>query len=377
MNFEWTAEQQAFRGRLKDVLKRELPPNYEAISRHGPACKEVTEFSMTFCPKLAAEGLLVPHWPKEWGGAGATAYEHFILGEEMWTAGEPRGGQYMNVNWIGTTLIKFGSEEQKQRYVPPMAKGTTLWCQGFSEPGAGSDLAALRTRAEKIDGGYRINGQKIWTSYAGLAEQCFLLTRTGEGKAGISIFLVPMDTKGITVREIPSLVGGGDIHEVFWDNVEVPDSARLGREGEAWSIITYSLSNERVGIPRYALAKRVVDRAVDYLKASGTFGRADIRVRAAQALAKCEAARMLTYRVLDDRTRGMPPGPEASVARAAVGAAERTATEFVIEFVPEALADADDLMFQHHQRAITASIAGGAAEIQLNLIASQLLRLPR
>ena len=110
MNFEWTEQQQAFRARVRDFIARELPPDFERRSKGGPASREVTEFSMRFCAKLADEGLLVPHWPKEWGGNGATAYEHFILGEEMWMAGEPRGGQYMNVNWIGTTLLRFGSE---------------------------------------------------------------------------------------------------------------------------------------------------------------------------------------------------------------------------------------------------------------------------
>jgi len=377
VNFEWTEQQNAFRARVRDFIARELPEDFEHLSRGGPASKEVTEFSMSFCGKAAKEGLLVPHWPVEWGGAGATAYEHFILGEEMWAAGEPRGGQYMSVNWIGVTILKYGTEEQKRKYVPPMAEGRTLWCQGFSEPGAGSDLASLRTRAERKGDRYVVNGQKIWTSYAGLAETCFLLTRTGQGKGGISIFLVPMDTKGITVREIPSLVGAGDIHEVFFDNMEVPESYLFGKEGEAWSIITYALSNERVGIPRYALARKAVERAVDLLKARGEFKRADVRRRAAQALAFCEAARMLTYRVLDDRARGLPPSPEASVARTAVAAAERNATEFVVEFVPEAISGADDLLLEHHQRAIVASIAAGAAEIQLNLIANQLLRLPR
>jgi len=377
MNFEWTEQQQTFRQRVRDFIERELPPDFEKVSRDGPGSNAVTDFSMTFCAKLAAEGLLVPHWPAEWGGTGGTAYEHFILGEEMWMAGEPRGGQYMNVNWIGTTLLKYGTEEQKKRYIPPMAAGKTLWCQGFSEPGAGSDLASLRTSATKVDGQYVINGQKIWTSYAAKAETCFLLARTAPGKSGITIFLIPMTTPGITVRPIPSLVGEGDIHEVFFDNVEVPESSILGKEGEAWTIVTYGLSNERVGIPRYALAKKAVNRAVDILKERGEFKRADIRRRAAQALAYCEAARMLTYRVLDDRARGLPPSPEASVARTAVGAAERNATEFVVEFVPEAMSGADDLLLYHHQRAIVAPIASGAAEIQLNLIASQLLHLPR
>ncbi|MEW5420926.1 acyl-CoA dehydrogenase family protein [Amorphus sp. 3PC139-8] len=376
MQLRWTDEQQAFRGRVRDFLARELPENFEELAHKGPASREIHEFSIDFCGKLSAEGLLVPHWPEEWGGSGATAYEHFILGEEMWIAGEPRGGQYMNVNWIGVTLIKYGTQEQKERYVPPMAEGRTLWCQGFSEPGAGSDLASLRTRAERRGDGYRINGQKIWTSYATFADTCFLLARTGEGKAGIAVFLVPMDTPGITVRPIPSLIGEGDIHEVFFDDVDIPETARLGEEGAAWEIITFALSNERVGIPRYALALRVIERAVERLKAQGDFTSELVRGRAARAVRACEAARMMVYKVLDDRARGQPPSPESSVARRAVITAERLTAEFVVEFVPECLAD-DKLIEAHHQRAIVAGIASGALEIQLNLIANHLLSLPR
>jgi alkylation response protein AidB-like acyl-CoA dehydrogenase len=378
VHLEWNDQQQAFRERVRDFLARELPADFEQMAGHGPASHGVTAFSMQFCQKLAGEGLLVPHWPKEWGGSDATAYEHFIIGEEMWAAGEPRGGQYMNINWIGVTLLKFGSEEQKHRYVPPMAEGRVLWCQGFSEPGAGSDLVSLRTRAERRGDEYVINGQKIWTSYASLAETCFLLARTGgEGKQGIAIFLVPMDTPGITVRSIPALVGEGDIHEVFFDDVVVPASARLGEEGQAWPIITFALSNERVGIPRYALARRALDRAVERLKARGDFARGDVRARAARAARTCEAARMLVYRVLDDRARDLPPSAAANVARIGTIGAERAVCEFVVEFVPEALSGADALLLAHHQRAIVPSIAPGAAEIQLNLIAGQWLGLPR
>ena len=188
----------------------------------------------------------------------------------MWIAGEPRGGQYMNVNWIGPTLIRYGSEAQQARYLPPIAEGRALWCQGFSEPGSGSDLASLRTRAVRDGDDYVVNGQKIWTSYAGLADTCFLLARTSDDrKAGISILLVPMDTPGITVRQIPSLIGEGDIHEVFFDDLRVPPSARLGEEGQAWEIVAYSLRNERLGIPRYAFARAALDRAVACSEGSG------------------------------------------------------------------------------------------------------------
>lgn len=384
MDFAWDDEHAAFRSTVREFLAANLPPDWEKLA-HGPASETQTKFSREFCAKLAKAGLLVPHWPASWGGRDADAWTALILAEEMWCVGEPRGGQYMNVNWIGPILMRFGSPEQQQRYIPPMARGESLWCQGFSEPEAGSDLASLRTRAERHGSSYRINGQKIWTSYAGAADTCYLLTRTGLGKNGMSLFLVPMDTPGITVRDIPSLIGEGDIHEVFFDDVEVPESAMLGAEGDAWTIVRAALALERVGIPRFALARRMLDRAVATLKADARgaardstdrFG-TDAYVQAARAGAACEAARMYSYQIIDQRCRGKLTGPEASAARYATVMCERLVAEFVVEHCPDALAGGDPLLLAHHQRAIVAGIASGAAEIQLNLIATDLLGLPR
>jgi alkylation response protein AidB-like acyl-CoA dehydrogenase len=282
----------------------------------------------------------------------------------------------MNVNWIGPTLMRYGTGQQQARYIPPMARGETLWCQGFSEPEAGSDLASLRTRADQHGADYVINGQKIWTSYAGLADTCFLLARTSPGKGGISIFLLPMDTPGITVRQIPSIIGEGDIHEVFFDDVRVPAEAMLGAEGQAWEIVRTALSLERVGIPRFALASRMLQRAVDALKEQRRFS-AGVIEQAARAHAACEVARLYSYNIIDQRCQGQPPGPEASAARVATVHAERLVNEFVVEHLPDALAGGDALLLAHHQRAIVAGIASGAAEIQLNLVATELLQLPR
>ncbi len=380
MNFDWQPEQLEFRAVVRDFLDANLPDNWEEIA-HGPGSDAQSLFSKQFCGALADAGLLVPHWPQRWGGREADPWTAFILAEEMWSAGEPRGGQYMNVNWIGPTLMRYGSEEQQARYIPPMARGQTLWCQGFSEPEAGSDLASLRTRADlgpidKQGAGYRINGQKIWTSYAAQADTCFLLARTAPGKNGISIFLLPMDTPGISVRQIPSIIGEGDIHEVFLDEVEVPASALLGAEGQAWEIIRSVLALERVGIPRFALASRMLHRAVALLKESGRYGGMAIEL-SAKAHAACEVARLYSYNIIDQRCHGQTPGPEASAARFATVNAERLVSEFVVEFVPEALAGGDALLQAHHQRAIVAGIASGAAEIQLNLIATDYLQLPR
>ncbi len=336
MNFDWNEEQLAFRNTVREFLAANLPQDWEQLA-HGPGSEAQTVFSKEFCSALAEAGLLVPHWPEDWGGRDADPWIAFILAEEMWAAGEPRGGQYMNVNWIGPTLMKFGSDDQQQRYIPPMARGETLWCQGFSEPEAGSDLASLRTRADRDGDLYRVNGQKIWTSYAGHADTCFLLARTNPGKRGISIFLLPMDTPGITVRQIPSIIGEGDIHEVFFDDVEVPASAMLGEEGQAWDIIRIALSLERVGIPRFALASRMLHRAVTTLKQEGRFSHGAVE-QSARALAACEAARLGSYEIIDQRSRGLVPGPEASATRFATVNAERLVAEFVVEQLPESLA---------------------------------------
>lgn len=378
MHFEWTEEQDAFRHKIRDFLNANLPEGWEKFSEHGPASPALTAFAREFCVKLADAGILFPHWPKEMGGDGLGPWEQQILAEEMWIAGEPRGGQYMNVNWIGPTLEKYGTAEQKARYLEPITKGQSLWCQGFSEPDAGSDLASLRTRAELKDGNYVINGQKIWTSYAGLADTCFLLTRTSDDrKRGITIILVPMDTPGITVRQIPSLIGEGDIHEVFFDDVTVPETARFGEEGQAWEIVAYSLRNERLGIPRFVLARAALDRAVRMLKDAGEFDREHVRIEAARCAALCEAAGTANYAVVQRRVDGLAIGAESSSARYATVIAEREVCAFVIEFVPEALAGKAPYLKMHHQRGIVAGVAAGSAEIQLNIIASEVLELPR
>lgn len=378
MDFEWTPEEAAFRARLRAFLAATLPGDWERFSQHGPASPALTAYAREFCGRLADDGLLTPHWPKEIGGQGLDPWHQTILAEEMWIAGEPRGGQYMNVNWVGPTLIKYGTAEQQARYLPPITSGQALWCQGFSEPGSGSDLASLRTRAVRDGETYRVTGQKIWTSYAGLADTCFLLCRTSEDrKAGISILLVPMDTPGITVRQIPSLIGEGDIHEVFFDDIVVPAGALFGAEGQAWEIIAYSLTNERLGIPRYALARAALDRAVDVLTEQGEFAGEAVRIEAAHAAALCEAARLASYAIVTRRAAGETVGADASSARFATVMAERRVAEFVVEYLPEALADAHPYLKMHHQRGIVAGIAAGAAEIQLNIIATDVLKLPR
>jgi alkylation response protein AidB-like acyl-CoA dehydrogenase len=382
MEFGWSPEQDAHRARIRDLLRDTLPSDWEELSVHGPGSDYQTDYSREFCRLLADEGLLIPHWPVSQGGEDAPVWHQFILGEEMWAAGEPRGAQYMNVNWVGPVLMKYGTAEQIDRYLAPVRAGEAIWCQGFSEPSAGSDLAALRTAAVPVAGGYRVSGAKIWTSYAGKADTCFLLARVpaseggATGKGGIVILLTDMASPGIQVKQIPALVGEGDIHEVFFDEVFVPVANRLGEEGQAWEIINFALANERTGIARYEFSRRILDRAVAKLKDEGRWADPVVQDRAARALMLCEAARMLVYRVVDAKAQGLPADAYPSVARWAVVQADNGVNDFLTEFLPDGLLGGDPVQQAHHQRAIAAGVASGAAEIQLNLIARRWLELP-
>jgi alkylation response protein AidB-like acyl-CoA dehydrogenase len=378
MEFAWKPEHVAFRQRIRDFLVANLPTDWEQLSQLDNGSEVVHRLSRTFCPALAREGLLIPHWPIEHGGGGKDAWHHWILNEEMWAAGEPRSYQYMSINWVGPAIIKFGTAAQKAEHLPKITGGTASYCQGFSEPNAGSDLASLQCRAERTEAGYLVNGSKIWTSNAGFADYCILLARTGEqGRGGISVLILPMGTAGITVRRIPSLQGEHAVSEVFFDDVEVPHSALLGEKDKGWSVIGQILHNERIGAPRYALSWRALRRAVARLKDNGGWEREEIRVRAARCEAKLRSAQLQAYRVIDGRVKGRSADAETNVARYAAAVADRAVCEFLGDFTPNALFFTEDpVIAAGYKRTATTGIAAGAAEIQLNLIARNLLGLP-
>ena len=378
MDFAWKPEQNAFRVRVRDALDELLPDDWDThYAPQGYGSADQIAFSREFCPKLAERGLLTPHWPKAWGGNDAEPWDQFVLAEEMKWRGEPRGPQYMNVNWLGPTLMKYGTPEQQREHMPRIARGEVIWCQGYSEPGAGTDLAALQTKAERRGDGYVINGQKIWTSYALKADFCFLLARTGAGRKEISIFLMPMTTPGVEVRPFPGLVGEGHLNEVFLTDVVVPETARVGEENKAWEIITYALSFERVGIPRYHIGKKLLDRAVAQLAREGRGDDPVIKARVGRILAKFEAARLLTYIVVDQRAKQRPPSVDANISRITAAEACTDLTNFLVEYVPDCLAGGDPILREFHRGNIAATIAAGTYEIQLDLIARGALGLPR
>lgn len=297
MEFGWHDDEVRFRHEVCAFVNEQVPKEWTLLT---PGEDPYSETTRDFCRKLASKGWLVPHWPREYGGSGASPWHFAILSEELWLAGEPRGSQYMNVNWIGPAIISAGTEAQKREHLLRIASGDVLWCQGFSEETAGSDLASMLTTAVRDGDDYVINGHKIWTSYAGKAEYCFLLARTAgteTSPAGISIFLVRMDTPGIRVEVVPSMLDVHQVHRLTFENVRISASCRLGGEGEGWSIVRDALSDERVGTPRYARAEKMLKRIVGVAKERDLFNEPGIRRQAVLAQAACSAARLLTYKV--------------------------------------------------------------------------------
>lgn len=379
MDFKWSEDQRRFRQRVRDILKDALPDDWDVRSKYDTSSTYISEFSRKFCPMLAREGLLIPHWPREFGGQDLDPYYHWILGEELFAVGDPRSYQYMNVNWVGPAILQYGTAEQKDEHIGRIAAGTHIWCQGFSEPSAGSDLAALSTQARRTDRGYVIDGVKIWTSGASLADFCLMLARTGpERHEGISVFLVSMKTPGISARPIPNFMGEFSLHETVFDRVEVPFSALLGEERQGWQIVRQIMHNERIGQPRYSLAMRGLDRAVAVLKAKGRFGSQTARVDAARAHAALQAARSLSLQVIDARAKRQPPSAITSIARYALVNADRCVADFLSAYLHDELMDQQDpLINATYRRTGSTGLAAGAAEIQLNLISRDFLQTPK
>jgi alkylation response protein AidB-like acyl-CoA dehydrogenase len=380
VDFEWSEEEAAFRSEVRVFLAESLPAGWDEIAKDGPGSDAQANFAREFCPRLAQRGWLTQHWPRAYGGSEASAWRHAILGEEMWRCGEPRSSQYMNVNWVGPTIMEYGSDEQKAFHLPRISEGRVFWCQGFSEPEAGSDLAALRTLALREGDAYAVTGSKIWTSYVNHADFCFLIARSdpdSKRQRGISVLLVPMDLPGIRVREIPSVVGDRYFFEVFFDTVRVPVTCRLGPEGGGWDVVTYSLAYERVGAARYARAAYTLDELAKRAEERGLLGQARVLEKLGEARALCEAARLLTYRVIDLRAKGRPPSADTNVARVAGTAAERAVSELALEIFGSEALEYGHFAESNFRLAMTAGVAVGTTEINLNLVASRFLALPR
>tara|TARA_R110002072_G_scaffold110785_4_gene238738 strand:- start:28227 stop:29372 length:1146 start_codon:yes stop_codon:yes gene_type:complete len=380
LEFDWSQEDIQHRRDVQAFLKEELPDNWEEMSQHGPGGDSQAQFSRHFCSRMAEQGWLTQHWPSDYGGRDCEPWRHSIVGEEMWSVGEPRGSQYMNVNWIGPAIMNYGSEQQKALHLPKISTGQVLWCQGFSEPEAGSDLVALRTRAEKIGNQYVINGSKIWTSYCNHADFIFLLVRTDPSSSrhrGISVLLVPMDTEGIEVREIPSVVGERYFHEVFFTDVTVPTDVLLGEANNGWNVVNYALQFERIGAARYARAAVTLDKLAELARERGMLEDPIVVDRLGEARALCEAARVLVYKVIDIRAKGRSPTADTQLARVLSTTCDNAIGRLALEIFGQESREYASFADTNFRMAMTAGIAVGATEVQLNLIASRFLELPK
>lgn len=274
MDLHYTPEEAAFRDEVRAFLHKELPPalRYKLMAGQRVSAPELRAWQR----KLYEKGWATPAWDTQWGGTGWTAVQQYIFKEEIFMAPAPEPLSF-NINMIGPVLIAFGSEEQKRRFLPKIASLEYWFCQGFSEPGSGSDLASLSTRAVRDGDHYVVTGRKIWTSNAKVADWCFLLVRTdasAKNQLGITYLLVDMTSPGIAVRPISMLDGTHDTNEVVFDEVRVPVAHRVGEENRGWEYAKYLLGNERAGIGRPGVSRSRLRRARDLAartpKGSGT-----------------------------------------------------------------------------------------------------------
>lgn len=320
MDLEFNASEKEFRDDVRAFLKVKLPPNVAEKVKLG---KRLTKADMEgWHAALNGRGWLAPNWPKEWGGAGWTAIQNHIFDEEAWAAGAPRVMPF-GINMLAPVLIKFGSDEQKRHFLPRILDGTDWWCQGYSEPGAGSDLASLRTRAERQGDHFIVNGQKTWTTLGHYADWIFCLVRTsneGKPQEGISFLLIDMKTPGVTVRPIILLDGEHEVNDVFFDNVKVPVSNLVGRENEGWTYAKYLLTHERTGtanIGNSNAALAQLRRIASEIRKGGRPLAKDpyFAARLAKVEIDLEALRTTNLRILVEADSGAAPGPESSMLK--------------------------------------------------------------
>jgi alkylation response protein AidB-like acyl-CoA dehydrogenase len=379
MEFAWAAEDAEYRSELQSFLDTELADHWHgAVATLGS--QENADYSRRFAGLLADRGWLTPPWPEEYGGHEATPWMLAVLGEELWSRGEPRGPQYMNANWIGPSIMAHGTPEQRDRYLPPISRGNAIWCQGFSEPDAGTDLASLRTAAVRDGDEYVVNGTKIWTSYGNIAEHCYLLVRTLPGDtrhAGITVLLLDLPADGLEIRNIPGVVGDHSFNELIFTDVRVPVANRLGGENAGWAVVREALSYERVGAPRWARASLMLDQAMSEVSDEGRTIDAVTVELVGRSRAACEAARLLCYRVIDERAKGLPPSHNANIARAAMVNAERMVASACVALGGSAVFEYGSTADHQLRKSLAAGIAAGSYEVQLNLISLNHLGLPK
>ncbi|TAL03594.1 MAG: pimeloyl-CoA dehydrogenase large subunit [Rhodospirillaceae bacterium] len=400
MDLRYSDEEIAFREEVREFFRTTLPND---IRRKGILGQRFNRDDIVRATLLRHErGWATPSWPVEWGGTGWNAVKQYIFKEETYIAGAPEPLGF-NVNMIGPVIIAFGTEEQKKHFLPKIARLDYWFCQGFSEPGAGSDLASLRTQAVRDGDHYVVNGQKIWTTLAHFANWCFLLVRTDptakKRQQGITYLLVEMNTPGITVRPIITIDGHHEFNEVFFDNVRIPVANRIGEENKGWDYAKYLLGHERGGVARVGLCKLRLQRTKEFASRINVDGRPlsenqSFRERITALEIDLKALEMLQLRALSDTShaRAGKPDPMAPILKIRGSELQQATTELQTEVAGYAAMEFDaDFVgggakpLGGEDWALTVApnqywlrhttISAGTNEIQRNVLAKSVLEL--
>lgn len=388
MDFKDSPEEAAFRKEVQAFIKAEAP-------LAGADFQEAWQKGQTWWKKLQDKGWIAPAWPKEYGGAGMTVMQQFIFNEEMATQRAPRPMHLIiGLGMAGPTLIVHGTEDQKKRFLPQMLSGGDIWCQGYSEPEAGSDLASLKTRAVRDGDDYVINGQKTWTTLAHQAKWMIMLARTDPDAPkhkGISYFIVEMNSPGLTVQPLVNMTGGHEFNEVFLDNVRVPKENMVGEENRGWYAAVTTLDFERSSIGSAIGLRQEMDSLVNYAREhtedhTSTLGFSPtLRYELSDRLVETEVARMLSYRVASLQSRGLIPNYEASALKLFSTELHQRISETAIKILglygqlerESPWAPLKGRLCYNFLRGAAHTIEGGTSEIQRNIIAQRGLGLPR
>ncbi|WP_305093259.1 acyl-CoA dehydrogenase family protein [Prescottella sp. R16] len=390
MNLRMTDEELAFRDELRTFFTTQIPAEIRERTARGEFRPEdLIETQRT----LNAHGLAVPRWPVEWGGKDWTPLQHDIWLNEMQLAAVPEPLAF-NTSMVGPVIAAFGSEELKKRFLPATANLDIWWCQGFSEPDAGSDLASLKTRAVRDGDSYIVNGQKIWTTLAQHADWIFCLVRTDPNapkrQAGISFLLIDMKTPGVTVRPIKLIDGGHEVNEVFFEDVRVPAENLVGEENAGWSYAKFLLGNERTGVTRVGASKRHIAQAKTYA-AQTKIGEKSLlddplfAARVAELENDLLALELTQLRVVADSANGAP-NPASSLLKLRGSELQQAASELLMDVAgPDSLpfdagTDAMSPLWAQHSTPTylnyrKVSIYSGSSEVQRTIIASSILGL--
>ncbi len=390
MDLNLTASEKAFRDELRSWLEANVPP-----PRHGRSTIELVkgdyfDFLKQWQYKVYKGGWAGISWPKEYGGRGATVIEQSIFEEEMRQSQAPALLNVLGLSLVGPTVIAVGTEEQKKRFLPKILSGEEIWCQGFSEPNAGSDLAALGTKAVPDGDEFVINGQKIWTSVAHVSDWCLLLVRTDSGVAkhkGITALLVDMHSDGVEVRPLRQLTGDEGFNEVFFSNVRVPVSQVLGEVNRGWSTAVATLMNERanLGAGIYVGIKRNLDELIERIRRTERAGKPLsqdplVRQKVAQSYMELQVFLLNNNRSLSRMAKESIPGPEGSILKLLWSEMNQRLQQIAMEVLgPHAqLTDFDGGRWVYgYLRSRGNTIEAGTSEIQRNIIAERVLGLPK